>query len=106
MSAVILERVDLVGTMLALRWSDGREDLLPAKFLREHSPSAENVGERDLTGTAILPASRGAVPEDVAIVGWNVVGGYALQIIFSDGHRTGLYSFAYLRRLCEAFEGG
>jgi hypothetical protein len=33
------------------------------------------------------------------LVGWQMVGGYALQPRWDDGHNTGLYSFAYLRRL-------
>jgi DUF971 family protein len=32
---------------------------------------------------------------------WNLIGGYALQPRWADGHDTGLYSFAYLRRLSE-----
>jgi len=30
------------------------------------------------------------------------VGGYAIRFDFSDGHRTGLYSFDYLKRLAAA----
>jgi len=35
----------------------------------------------------------------VSILGWQVVGNYALRFDFSDGHRTGIYSFEYLRQL-------
>jgi DUF971 family protein len=33
------------------------------------------------------------------LVGLDLVGGYALQPRWSDGHSTGIYSFTYLRRL-------
>lgn len=95
----VLQRVDLIGNDLALRWADGREDFFTPEFLRRNSPSAENVGERDLTGKVFLPHRTQQISADIRIVGWQVVGGYALQITFSDGHRTGLYSFDYLRRL-------
>jgi DUF971 family protein len=35
----------------------------------------------------------------VTVLGWEQVGNYALRFNFSDGHRTGLYSFDYLRKL-------
>lgn len=33
-----------------------------------------------------------------------VVGNYALQIDFSDGHTTGIYSYDYLRSICPCAE--
>ncbi len=33
-----------------------------------------------------------------------LVGRYALQIFWSDGHSTGIYSFHYLRELCPCGE--
>ncbi|MBL9207686.1 MAG: DUF971 domain-containing protein, partial [Opitutaceae bacterium] len=35
----------------------------------------------------------------VTVVGWERVGNYAIRFDFSDGHRTGLYSYDYLRDL-------
>jgi DUF971 family protein len=34
------------------------------------------------------------------------VGNYALQIDFSDGHTTGIYSYDYLRTICPCEECG
>ncbi len=31
--------------------------------------------------------------------GWHLVGGYAVQPTWADGHGTGIYSYQYLRRL-------
>ena len=41
----------------------------------------------------------------VTVTGWAPVGGYAIQFNFSDGHRTGLYSFDYLREVGKAIRG-
>ncbi|HEY9134424.1 MAG TPA: DUF971 domain-containing protein [Pseudomonadales bacterium] len=64
---------------------------LSAEFLRVHSPSAE-VQQH---GRPILQTGKQAV----AINSIEAIGHYALKIIFSDGHDTGLYSWAYLYQL-------
>ncbi|MDP0501589.1 MAG: DUF971 domain-containing protein [Verrucomicrobiota bacterium JB022] len=90
--------VQLIGQEVAIRWSDGREDFIPMERLRAWSPSAENMGEPDIFGRI-----HGADPRDsfpgVTVVGWELVGTYAIRFIFSDRHQSGLYSYAYLRRL-------
>lgn len=96
---------ELIGDCLALRWPDGREDFLPAELLRRHSPSAENQGEVDILGVRHGGDNTSAFP-GIRILKLNRIGNYALQIVFSDGHRTGLFSWAYLRTLGEVDSGG
>lgn len=43
----------------------------------------------------------GMIPSDVIPEAIHPVGRYALQFIWSDGHRTGIYPFEYLRRIAE-----
>ena len=100
-----VQKIESIGNELAIVWSDGREDYHTHHFLRLNSPSAENIGERDLTGRTILPSSVGQVSDEVCVTGWRPVGGYAIQIFFSDGHCTGIYSFDYLRRLGDEQRG-
>lgn len=90
--------VQLIGSEVAIVWSDGREDYYPMSFLRANSPSAEQAGERDIFGTQYGGSSRTEF-EGVTVVGFETMGAYALRFEFSDGHRTGLYSFEYLRKL-------
>ncbi len=90
--------LQLIGDQVAVRWSDGSEDYYPMEFLRAHSPSAENKGERDLTGQIHGGTTQKDFP-GVRVTGWHPVGGYAIQFEFSDGHRTGLYGFDYLKAL-------
>lgn len=90
--------VQIVGDEVAIAWSDGAESYYRGEALRAASPSAETQGERDIFGQQYGGAG-GRRFEGVRVVGWEKVGNYALRFDFSDGHRTGLYSFDYLRRL-------
>ena len=95
--------LELIGNQLALAWPDGREDFLSGPFLRERSPSAENVGEPDLFGNW----SGGEAPRDrseVSLKGFQYIGNYAVRILFSDGHDTGIYSWDYLRKIAGEVE--
>jgi len=92
------EDVQIIGDEVAIRWSDGAETFVTAERLRAASPSAETQGERDVFGTRY----GGAGPRSFAgvrVLGWEQVGNYAIRFGFSDGHRTGLYTYDYLRKL-------
>jgi len=90
--------VQVIGSEVALRWSDGGESYIPFATLRANSPSASVRGERDIFGHQY----GGEAPTDyrgVEVVGWERVGNYAIRFEFSDGHNTGLYSYELLRQL-------
>lgn len=93
--------IQIVGTFLAVTWADGKEDILSGEYLRENSPSAENVGEVDILGQRWGGDGPRQFP-GVAVLGLQRVGNYAVTLEFSDGHRTGIYSWAYLRNLGQA----
>ncbi len=92
------ENIQMIGDEIAIRWSDGSEDFYKMERLRAYSPSAENVGERDLTGQIHGGTNQTEFP-GVRVTGWQPVGGYAIQFEFSDGHRTGLFAYDYLKKL-------
>ena len=75
---------------LHVAFDDGTEFALSAEFLRVHSPSAEVRGhgaeDRKILGGKAK----------VMIAAIEPVGNYAVRLIFSDGHSTGIYSWAYL----------
>ena len=79
-------------------WGDGNESFLDASFLRTHSPSAENQGESDIFGKVSGGTNITEFP-NVKILKVSPVGNYAIRILFSDGHSTGIYSWDYLRKL-------
>lgn len=93
-----LADVQLIGHELALRWSDGTESYFDLQFLRRACPCASCGGEPDVLGNVIRPEVSYSA-NSFELRGWNLVGGYALQPRWADGHDTGLYSFDYLRRL-------
>lgn len=83
---------------LSIVWADGVESLLDVRALRLACRCAECVDE--WSGEALLAPDR--VPPDVAPVGIQSVGRYAIQIDWSDGHSTGIYPFERLRLLADA----
>lgn len=92
--------MEIVGQGIALIWQDGREDFLSGEFLREQSPSAENRGEVDILGQKWGGDGPRQFP-GVSVTQWQKVGNYAVCFEFSDGHKTGIYSWTYLREIAE-----
>ena len=81
--------------VLELSYEDGNTYRLPFELLRVLSPSAEVQGHGP--GQETLQTGK----RDVLIANLEPVGHYALKPSFSDGHDSGLYSWDYLRFLCE-----
>lgn len=80
---------------LLIRFDDGSEGAIPYELLRIESPSAETKGHGSQTPP---PPTR---KRHITVTGADPVGRYALRIRFSDGHDTGLYTWAYLAELAE-----
>lgn len=84
--------------VLELAYEDGKNYRLPFEFLRVVSPSAEVQGHGP--GQETLQTGK----RDVLIAHIEPVGHYALKPSFSDGHDSGLYTWDFLRFLCENHE--
>ncbi len=91
-------KIEQIGTELAIQWNDGSETFLPLRFLRSACPCAACGGEPDVMGEVVRPTVS-YCDESFELRGWNLVGGYALQPAWGDGHNTGLYTYHYLRRI-------
>ena len=76
--------------VLEVTFADGKTFRLPCEFLRVFSPSAEVRGHGP--GQEVLQTGK----QDVAIAKIEPVGTYAVQLHFSDGHNTGIYSWDIL----------
>ena len=92
------KNIQLIGTELAIVWEDESESYFSSEFLRRHSPSAENIGEKDIFGNHYGGTGIKDFP-GVTIQSWDFQGNYAIRPIFSDGHSSGLYSWEYLKSL-------
>ena len=80
---------------LLVRWDDGKESKFAPRWLRARCPCAECVEE--WSGKRVV--GDGQVAADVKARNMHNVGRYAVQIEWSDGHSTGIYSWDYLLKL-------
>lgn len=79
-----------VSRILEIAYADGKTFRLPCEFLRVYSLSAEVRGHGP--GQEVLQVGK----KDVTITKVEPVGNYAVQLTFSDGHDTGIYSWDLL----------
>ena len=79
-----------VSRILEVSFADGKVFALPCEFLRVYSPSAEVRGHAP--GQEVLQVGK----KNVEITRVEPVGVYAVQLLFSDGHDTGIYSWDLL----------
>ena len=86
-------KVQEKGRLLKVSFEDGGSFDLPAEYLRVMSPSAEVQGhsrkERKTVGGK----------RNVAIIGVDPIGTYAVKLSFDDMHATGIYTWTYLHEL-------
>jgi DUF971 family protein len=84
--------------LLEIKFDNNTECMLSCEFLRVYSPSAEVRGHGK--GQEVLQLDK----ENVNITAIEPVGNYAVKLVFSDGHDTGLYSWDYLYDLGRDYE--
>ncbi len=84
---------------LSVEWDDRHLSRYSVQRLRERCPCASCKVEREVkTGRVTLPIFRAGQYEITSIA---PVGNYAIQLVWGDGHNTGIYTYEYLRSLCE-----
>ena len=76
--------------VLDIAFDDGAQFSLPCEYLRVFSPSAEVRGHGP--GQEVLQVGK----RDVNVSAIEPVGMYAVKLVFTDGHDTGIYSWEYL----------
>lgn len=87
---------------LKIAWGDGEQTTFAVRNLRLACSCAVCVDE--WTGEYKLDPSK--VPDDVRPVRVRTVGRYALNVVWSDGHESGIYPFERLRKLGDSMSGG
>ena len=99
------------GEGVEIVWADGRQSRFDFELLRKQCPCAacndertrrEAAAVRGMAAASPIPGMGPSLPmfrPKVRAVAAKPVGNYAIQLTFSDGHSTGIYSFAYLRSL-------
>jgi DUF971 family protein len=93
------------GAGVDITWADGHSSHFEFVFLRDNCPCATCNDERakkeshpgpNLPASPLLPMYKPKPRAQAA----TQVGNYAIQINFTDGHSTGIFSYDYLRTLC------
>ncbi len=99
--AVIPKTIKLYaeGDTVAIVWSDGHQGSYPYQYLRDRCPCATCTGAEPASepppGEFPMLGSKPLRPDRAELVGR-----YALQIFWNDGHSSGIYTFDYLREIC------
>lgn len=97
------------GAGVDITWADGHQSHYDFSYLREECPCATCNDERGKkqafaavasSPSAVLPMFKPKPRAQTA----TVMGNYAVQISFSDGHSTGIYSYDHLRNICPCAE--
>ncbi|MEA3337996.1 MAG: DUF971 domain-containing protein [Chloroflexota bacterium] len=86
---------------LEIVWGDGHQSHYPLSGLRNVCPCADCRGGHENMGG---PVDRAALHQ-VSDKTWEIkradlVGNYALNLTWADGHNGGIYSWSFLRELC------
>lgn len=85
---------------LRVEWADGHDCEMPYKYLRGSCPCAACNHSRSEAATGLRVVSEEAPASTLQIDEISLVGTYAVNILWSDGHDTGIYTFRFLREVC------
>ena len=92
---------ETVNDLMLFKWEDGLESYINLKVLREKCPCADCEGEKDVFGNIYKGDTKPINENSFLLKGIQPVGYYALRPFWNDGHHSGIYSFEFLRTLCE-----
>jgi DUF971 family protein len=87
---------------LEIRWNDGETCTYPLDHLREACPCVECRGGHERMGREYDPDNilKLTPKRSYKVNDLQLIGNYALQPIWDDGHQTGIYTWEFLRRIC------
>ena len=93
---VFPQEISLEGNAIVILWDDGHRSPYPHRFLRLRCPCASCVDE--MTGRPTLDPD--SVSPDIRAVDHLPVGKYGVQLLWTDTHYTGIYTYRALRAVC------
>ena len=91
--------ISVLDNILYCTWEDGQVEGLRLDILRSACPCVVCKGDHKPVDN-LNPT----LYEDIVLIDSAYIGKYALRFLWSDGHDTGIYSYSYLRKLCEWFQ--
>ena len=91
--------LNLKDQKLVITWQDGRRSEFELGRLRRVCPCATCRTERDVPSTSLPILKMPAGVDKIEVVDAELMGRYAINLKWSDGHNTGIYDYKYLRAL-------
>ncbi len=86
----------LENKFLLIKWNDQTQTNIKLETLRKFCPCATCIRERDDRGKSYIPIYN---PTQSQVANIEVIGSYAIQIRWKDGHDTGIYEYPFLKNL-------
>ena len=85
---------------LQVQWPDGTTSTWSIESLRAMCPCAQcrELRQQQTQKKSLLTVLPGNYSNPITVTDAQLVGNYAIKLVFSDGHDTGIYSFDYLRQ--------
>jgi DUF971 family protein len=83
---------------LRIEWADGHRSVYDFEALRWLCPCATCRGEAGMPGW--LDSNPTLTEEQTTLTDVALVGHYAIQPVWADGHDSGFYTFDHLRESC------
>ena len=96
---ISIENILLVGTELAVKWSNETESFIDVKLLRDNCPCAFCSGEKDVLGNVYKGPKKELGGIAYEAVNFEKIGLYAVRIFWGDRHSDGLFTYDLLRKL-------
>lgn len=91
--------VKLAEQRLLIDWTDGKRSEFALADLRRVCPCATCRTEREAQSTNPLQVLKADPTTEVRVTQANLIGNYAIQLHWSDGHKSGIFEFRFLRSL-------
>ena len=83
---------------LYIKWNDDSESSIKLANLRKNCPCAICVSEREDNGSKYIPIYS---DDQMFIKEIQMVGSYAIGIVWADEHNTGIYDFNLLKKISD-----
>ncbi len=89
--------------VIVIKWNDGVELIYFAEKTRSACPCATCRDEREASEKSKNPFKiLKHNPQEIAFSEWEMIGRYAVRFTFNDNHKTGIYTYEYLRQIGES----
>ena len=93
------KNIVVVDSCVAIKWENQTESYINLNKLRKACPCAWCGGESDVFGNTYGGQKKVFKPTSFEVVRFEKVGLYGVRFFWKDGHRDGIYTFAYLKSL-------